>query len=92
MKHNKLVSALITSGVISLSLGGMAIAAPCRANPCAPRSSRMNPCAAKKSVCGEEPVRCKNEPVWRQPLCRRDGQDEYDGGDAPEKLQTLPGQ
>lgn len=46
MKHSALMRALISSGVLTLSLGGIAIATPCRANPCAPRSSRMNPCAA----------------------------------------------
>jgi len=60
MKRSSLFNALLASGVISLSVGGMAIAAPCRANPCAPRSSRMNPCAAKNPCAARNPCAAKN--------------------------------
>jgi cytochrome c len=55
MKRTHLMNTLIASGVLSLSVGGTALAAPCRANPCAPRSSRMNPCAAKNPCAAQNP-------------------------------------
>ncbi|MBU0621197.1 MAG: cytochrome C peroxidase [Gammaproteobacteria bacterium] len=58
MKHTTLMRALVSSGALTLSLGGAAYAAPCRpANPCAPRtgSSRMNPCAAKNPCAATNP-------------------------------------
>ena len=62
MKRTKLVNTLITSGVLTLSLGGIAIASPCRANPCAPRSSssRENPCAAKNPCAANNPCAASN--------------------------------
>ncbi|HEX5337548.1 MAG TPA: cytochrome c peroxidase [Gallionella sp.] len=55
MKRTRLVNTLIASGVLSLSVGGMALAAPCRANPCVPRSARTNPCAAKNPCAAVNP-------------------------------------
>jgi cytochrome c len=58
MKHSALMRALVSSGALTLSLGGAAYAAPCRpANPCAPRpaSSRMNPCAARNPCAAKNP-------------------------------------
>jgi cytochrome c len=61
MKRTKLVNALIASGALTLSLGGLAIAAPCRANPCAPGSSTsMNPCAAKNPCAANNPCSAAN--------------------------------
>ncbi|NCN88802.1 MAG: cytochrome C peroxidase [Gallionella sp.] len=60
MKYNQLVNTLIASGVLTLSVGGMAIASPCRANPCAPRSARMNPCAAKNPCAVKNPCGAMN--------------------------------
>lgn len=60
MKHTRLAQVLITSGVLSLSVGGLASASPCRANPCAPRSSRMNPCAAKNPCAARNPCTAGN--------------------------------
>lgn len=55
MKPLQLTKILFSSGVLTLSMGGMAIATPCRANPCAPRSARMNPCAAKNPCAAATP-------------------------------------
>lgn len=58
MKQTTLANALISSGALTLSLSGMALAAPCRAaNPCAPRpgAARMNPCAAKNPCAAGNP-------------------------------------
>lgn len=58
MNPTLLARALVSSGMLTLSLGGAALAAPCRAaNPCAPRpgSSRTNPCAAKNPCAARNP-------------------------------------
>lgn len=62
MKKSILSHALMSSGALTLSLAGMAVAAPCRANPCAPRSSsaRMNPCAARNPCAAKTPCATAN--------------------------------
>jgi cytochrome c len=58
MNPTLLARALVSSGMLTLSLGGMALAAPCRAaNPCAPRpaAARANPCAAKNPCAARNP-------------------------------------
>jgi hypothetical protein len=55
MKYTRLMNTLIASGVLSMSVGSVALAVPCRANPCAPRSSRINPCAAKNPCAASNP-------------------------------------
>lgn len=58
MKNSTLVRALVSSGALTLSLGGAAYAASCRpANPCAARSgsSLMNPCAARNHCAAKNP-------------------------------------
>lgn len=62
MKRTPIYNALFASGALTLSLAGMAVAAPCRANPCAPRSStsRMNPCAARNPCAAKNPCSAKN--------------------------------
>ncbi len=58
MKQTSLAKALISSGALTLSLSGMAVAAPCRAaNPCAtrPGTTRFNPCAAKNPCAARNP-------------------------------------
>ncbi|MCC6208574.1 MAG: cytochrome C peroxidase [Gammaproteobacteria bacterium] len=61
MKRTRLANALIASGALTLSMGGLAMAAPCRANPCAPGSTvSMNPCAAKNPCAARNPCAANN--------------------------------
>lgn len=66
MKPTLLVKALISSGALTLSLGGAALAAPCRPNPCAPRNgaASMNPCAAQ-NPCAAAMVKMDTQGVMR---------------------------
>lgn len=55
MNPTLLAKALISTGALTLTLGGPAMAVPCRPDPCAPRSARMNPCAAKNPCAAMNP-------------------------------------
>lgn len=54
MKYKQLLNTLISSGVLTLSAGGLVMATPALANPCAPHKAQMNPCAAK-NPCAANP-------------------------------------
>jgi len=71
MKPNPLANTLVAAGILTLSSIGLAIAAPCRANPCAPHSStsRMNPCAAHNPCAAKNPCRMKHNPCAMKNPC-----------------------